>query len=199
MTVNGCVGSATYNDFICAESIPQANFYSNINSFSEPSQNIVFTNASNGATNYIWNMGDGNLYYTTDVEHNFQNTANGSTIWLTAISSLGCMDSTSISIPFEDGVIFYIPNTFTPDGNNFNQTFLPIFTSGFDPYNYELNIFNRWGELIFQSFDSKSGWDGSYGEFGLDAQDGTYVYKIIYKIPQDDDYRVVHGFVNLIR
>jgi gliding motility-associated-like protein len=112
---------------------------------------------------------------------------------------LGCTDSYQITIEYQEGEIFYIPNTFTPDGDNYNQTFKPIFTSGFDPYNFEMYIFNRWGEILFETNDVKMGWDGSYGVDGRDVQEGTYTYKIIYKNPKVDERKIVVGHVTLIR
>jgi gliding motility-associated-like protein len=62
-----------------------------------------------------------------------------------------------------------VPNTFTPDADEHNQLFTPVFTSGFSPDNFEMTIFNRWGELVWQSFDHTEGWDGSFGLKGLNA------------------------------
>jgi gliding motility-associated-like protein len=112
---------------------------------------------------------------------------------------LGCTDTYQVTIEYQEGEIFYIPNTFTPDGDNYNQTFKPIFTSGFDPYNFEMYIFNRWGEVIFETHDVNMGWDGSYGTDGRDVQEGAYTYKIIYKNPKVDERKIVVGHVTLIR
>ncbi|MBM3456712.1 MAG: T9SS type B sorting domain-containing protein, partial [Bacteroidetes bacterium] len=75
--------------------------------------------------------------------------------------------------------------------------FYPVFTAGFDPANFNIEIYNRWGELVFQSFNSDKGWDGSYN--GTRCQDGTYHWKIMYKNPDLDEYKIVSGHVNLIR
>jgi gliding motility-associated-like protein len=199
MTVNGCVGTVTYDDFICAESIPVASFSPNINSFTESSQAIELINQSIGASSYSWNMGDGTFYTTTDVTHMYGQTSSGQTIWLTATSDLGCVDSTSITIPYEDAIIYYIPNTFTPDGNEFNNIFLPVFTAGIDFHTFEMSIFNRWGEVIFYSDDPTRGWEGTFGNQGLDVQSGVYTYLISFKTPQLDDRQIITGHVNLIR
>ena len=75
---------------------------------------------------------------------------------------------------------FYVPNAFTPDGDYANQTFQPVFTSGYDPYDYHLQIFNRWGEIVFESYNAARGWDGHYGDGGL-VDDGVYVWVIEFK------------------
>ncbi|MEY4602969.1 MAG: hypothetical protein RIT43_261, partial [Bacteroidota bacterium] len=74
-------------------------------------------------------------------------------------------------------------------------------TSGFDPYDYVLYIFNRWGEIIFESRNPYVGWDGSYGsnnEVEL-VQDGTYTWKIEFKTTMNDERKMVVGHVNVIR
>ena len=199
MTVNGCIGTSTYTDFICAEQLTNASFFTNVFSFSQNSQTVDLINQSTGAVSYSWNMGDGTFYSTTDVSHLFNDNSDGQTIWLTAYSVLGCVDSVSMTIPYEDGIIYYIPNTFTPDGNEFNNTFKPIFSSGIDFYSFEMGIYNRWGELIFFTKDLNEGWEGTYGVDGQKAQNGTYTFLITYKTPQVDFRKTITGHVNLIR
>ena len=70
--------------------------------------------------------------------------------------------------------LIYIPNTFTPDGDENNNTWLPVFTSGFDPQDFYLTIYNRWGELIFKSYNSTIPWDGTYNN--TKCQDGVYTW-----------------------
>jgi len=199
ITASGCTGQATYQDFICVDPIPSAAFVATPNFFSQPNQTIAFQNSSQGAVTYIWNTGDGTNYFSENISHTFSETADGYTVGLTAISELGCMDSTYYTLPYTEGIIFFIPNTFTPDGNNFNNMFLPIFSSVIDPQSYELAIYNRWGELIFKSFNLEMGWDGSYGNFGIDCPAGTYIYTMMFKIPTENNAKVFSGHVNLLR
>jgi len=98
-------------------------------------------------------------------------------------------------------LLFYIPNCFTPDDDEHNQFFQPIFTSGFDPSDYNLFIYNRWGEVVFESHDATVGWDGSYGgkrEINV-VQDGVYTWKIEFKTTDTDERKMVVGHVNVIR
>jgi gliding motility-associated-like protein len=176
-----------------------AAFSTNPTEFTEPTQSVSFSNNSVGATSYSWNFGDAQSSTDENPVHLYSNTTNGYTITLTATSALGCTDTYQVSIGYQEDEIFYIPNTFTPDGDNYNQTFKPIFTSGFDPFNFEMLIFNRWGEVVFETHDVKVGWDGSYGTNGRDVQEGSYTYKITYKNPQLDERKIVVGHVSLIK
>ncbi len=90
--------------------------------------------------------------------------------------------------------VVYFPNTFTPDGDEFNQHFKASYEC--DIYSYELSIYNRWGELLFFSNDPDAIWDGTYN--GKVVPNGTYIYKVVY----EDDYAIVKridGHVNVIR
>ena len=160
---------------------------------------MSFYNSSVGATSYSWDFGDSQNSTDENPVHNYSSTNNGYTITLTASSSLGCTDTYQVTIEYLEGEIFYIPNSFTPDGDNFNQTFKPVFTSGFDPYNFEMLIYNRWGNLIFETHDVNVGWDGSYGTEGRDVQQGIYTYKITYKNPRIDERKTVVGHVTIVR
>jgi gliding motility-associated-like protein len=93
--------------------------------------------------------------------------------------------------------LYYIPNSFTPDGNEYNQMWLPVFTAGFDPYNYYLAIYNRWGEMVFESNDATQGWDGTYGIYN--CQDGLYVYEVHFGTKTTSAKYTLTGHFNLIR
>jgi gliding motility-associated-like protein len=198
-TENGCSNTLTLNDYICVENPPVASFTTNTNVFTEPIQTVSFVNNTVGATTYSWEFGDTQSSTIENPIHTYSNITSGYTITLTATSALGCVDTYDLTIQYQEDEIFYIPNSFTPDGDNFNQTFKPIFTTGFDSYNFEMIIYSRWGEIVFETHDANMGWDGSYGTDGRDVQDGSYTYKIIYKNPQKDERTIVVGHVSLVR
>ena len=144
-------------------------------------------------------FGDGGTSNDFAPSHIYLDTEDGANIILIASSTHGCTDTATFDIPFDPGFIYYIPNSFTPDGDMVNQTFNPIFSSGIDIYHYTMNIYNRWGELIFVSNDPSIGWDGSYGLNGLDCEAGIYNFEVIVKFPNVDERTKLLGVVNLIR
>ncbi len=85
----------------------------------------------------------------------------------------GCKVQDDVAIYYDP--LIYVPNTFTPDENVFNNDFRAITQNIID---FKMTIYNRWGEIIFQSFDKDSAWNGYYG--GSKAQDGTYIWVIKY-------------------
>ena len=91
-----------------------------------------------------------------------------------------------------------MPNTFTPDQDEFNQTWAPIFTSGFDPFDYHLSIYNRWGELIWESFNPNTSWDGTYGTHTA-VEEGTYTWEIVFVTKTKEDKQKITGTLNVLR
>lgn len=125
-------------------------------------------------------------------------TPTTSTVYtLTIVDANGCIGIDSVLITVNEDVIYYVPNAFTADGDEFNQLFKPVFTSGFDPFDYNLTIFNRWGETIFESNNHDIGWDGTYN--GNTVQNGTYIWRIEFKEITSDKRQTITGHVTKLR
>jgi gliding motility-associated-like protein len=197
MTYPGnCVNSYTAVDAVCVEADPIAAFSANPTQV-DINNPVNFSNESTGAVEYEWNFGDfSGLFNETNPVHSYE-APGFYLVYLVAFTDFGCSDTASQAILVEEPLIYYIPNTFTPDNDQFNPTFKPVMTQGMDIFGYQLLIFNRWGEVLFESNDAEFGWDGTYG--GNVVQDGTYVWKIRYRLIGVDKPQERMGHVNLIR
>lgn len=198
-SANGCTNSVTYTDYIYVENIPDPSFVPSIYTLLSLDTEVSFDNNSSGASNYEWDFGDGTPIVTTmNPTHEFPTDAtSGYLVTLYGYSPLGCLDSFTTIIQVNEEVIYYIPNTFTPDGDEYNQTWQPIFTAGFDPFDWHITIMNRWGQVIFESSDPEEGWDGTFN--GRMVQDGTYVWTIEFKTIASDERRTDTGHVNITK
>ena len=157
-----------------------------------------FTNTSIGATSYQWDFGDGSSSSQEHPNHLYEVEGIESfTVYLIATSEFGCIDSTSATISVKEEVLIYVPNTFTPDGDVHNNTFFPVITQGIELQNYVMIIYNRWGEIIFESHDVSIGWDGTYK--GNMVQSGTYTYTIEIKHIGISTRERIVGHVNVLR
>ena len=198
---NGCVGSITQTNVIRVDETPVANFVYSPEQVTEINNTVEFTNQSYGAVSYAWNFGNGQTSALTNPVIDYGTEVTTYNVMLTAVSALGCKDTTIKVIRVEEELIFFIPNTFTPDGGVFNEIFVPVFVSGYDPYDYVMYIFNRWGEMVFETHDVDKGWNGKYGVDGPNVPDGTYVWKIEVKTKSDSTGQrsTFTGHVNVLR
>ncbi len=135
---------------------------------------IKFTDQSEKATVWDWDLGDGAS--TTDQYFSHTYTDTGTFIVTQiAINPYGCMDTIQHHIRIDGEPTMFIPNTFTPDENGVNDVFLPKM---YGVREFKMDIYDRWGSLIFSSTDSKIGWNGKVKGTGETVKDDTYVYVI---------------------
>jgi gliding motility-associated-like protein len=199
-TALGCYGSTTLSQAICVHEDPVAGFYW------EPAQptildpNITIVDNSSNAVSWqyaIQGQGTSNEQ-NPDVAFVDVNEETIFQICQTVTSPLGCTADTCLDVTVYENILFYVPNSFTPDGDLFNETFTPVFTAGVDPYDYHLMIFNRWGEVIFESYNFDTGWDGHYGDGGL-VNSGVYIWQIEFGEKLSDKKQTHRGHVTVLK
>jgi gliding motility-associated-like protein len=200
-TGNGCTNSSTSPLVINAYPFPVAAFSLNSTVLDLPYDVLVCTNMSVGATSYNWSFGDGATSTATNPSYLYS-TVGTFPVQLIATSALGCADTAYAEVTTSADIVF--PNVFTPnpDGSSggtydiaslTNDVFFP-YTSGV--VDFELQIFNRWGELIFETFDIKQGWDGYYR--GKICQQDVYIWKAKVKLNNGKEFNKT-GDVTLLR
>jgi gliding motility-associated-like protein len=199
-TALGCVWDTTFNDYLCAYPVPFADFSINPQTMTVLNTTGTFSNYSSSADTYEWDFGDGS---STSIEfepiHSFPTSSSGNyLITLVASTNFGCTDTATRTVMVQESQLIFVPNTFTPDGNEYNQTWLPIITADFDPYEYSCFIYNRWGAIIWENHNHEIGWDGKDAN-GFDITQGTYTWKIILKSPYSDNRKAYVGHLNLLR
>ena len=198
----GCVSSRLDTSAICVYEQPIALFTADRYVFSSLETPVVqFTNQSQFATVYFWKFGDNQTSFTEHPIHTYADGANKYIVKLNASNSVGCQDSAFKTITVIQDIAIYVPNTFTPNKDGINDIFLPTLTDGFIKETYHLTIFNRWGELIFESRDENLGWDGlcKNTETEEGCQIGTYIWKINIEVSESSEIKFYIGHVNLIR
>jgi gliding motility-associated-like protein len=196
---NGCSNTQSVPNMIEIINQPIADFSASSYSLQSTNTSVDFSNQSINATSYNWSFGDGSANSSVvNPSHIFPDVESQKyVVTLIAYNALGCPDTIRKIIEVIEEIIYYIPNTFTPDNDEFNQSFNPVFTSGFDPFDFTMLIFNRWGEIIFETHNDKIGWDGTYN--GEICQDGSYTWKIEFKTKKNDERKMIVGHVNIIR
>lgn len=159
---------------------------------------VCFTNQSIGATNYLWNFGFTGANSTSilsdpcDVLYPNDKAAFYPTK-LYAINQFGCIDSVTQSIEIVGSFILYIPSAFTPNGDGINDV-LEIAADGL--VNFDMKIFNRWGEKLFETNDPTIFWDGKHQ--GIIVPIGSYPYSVQIK-DLTGFVKTFYGTVNVVR
>jgi len=154
---------------------------------------VEFINSTTGGNSYLWDFGGLGTSTQFNPTYTFPESVTNYTVILIAYNG-SCTDTARAIIAINDILIYYVPNAFTPDGNEFNQTFQPVFTAGYDPFDFNMQLFNRWGETIFETNDAAIGWDGSYK--GKVVPNGVYTWRIEFKTTASDERIILVGHVN---
>jgi gliding motility-associated-like protein len=192
-TNHGCENRFTLDQPLVVYPNPTAGFTWTIDQNSELPTVLVTDNTSNDVVTIAYNWGDG----TGDELTYHQYDANGSfEITQVVTNSFGCNAYYSEPIEAYNGVQFYIPSAFTPDDNNYNETFMPVVT-GSNITLYVFRVFDRWGEEIFTTTKAGEGWDGNYK--GEPVQDGAYSWSVDMIVRGRPEPIVKKGSVILMR
>ena len=169
-----CQFSASSYEFMLSND--PVNFYDN--SFTDPNYNIDLIS-------WEWDFGDGVISNDQNPSHIYDYPGLYY-VWLTIEDENGCTHKTMKTINVLEEFFSYSPNAFSPNGDGINDTFQPILTD-IDFNTYELNIFNRWGDIIFKTENYSKSWDGTFN--GEPMIGGVYTYKINYKTRRGVDQK----------
>ncbi len=174
-TVNGCYDTIVKTIVIPPK--PKAGFYYNTTNGLNIGATFNFIDTSLHSVDYYWEFGDGN----TSTDQNPSNTFyNNGVYYISQIvtSALGCTDSIAIPITINtvtEEIDQLIPNAISPNGDDKNDVWKLDFLQFVDAI-VTVDIFNRWGQIIFHSDGYNAPWDGTYD--GVLVPDGTYFYVI---------------------
>ncbi len=195
----GCSDFMMQKDVIFFNDNPIADFMYSPARITEQENYVNFQNTSIDAVNYKWHFPEGKSSTKEHPGAFIGPEAGDYTVELIAISELGCRDTIRKIVRVEEELLFFIPNAFTPDGSEENEIFKPIFVAGFNPLDYQMIIYNRWGEAIFETNDTNIGWGGQYGVSSGVGQTGMYQWKIVVGNNYNDERKTFTGNVTLLK
>lgn len=160
---------------------------------------IYFHNTSTSAERYHWDIA-GMAYSTLpDTSFLFTNTVPGVyPVCLIAYNYNDCPDTTCYDVTIEDILEPYVPNAFTPNGDGNNDGFF-MSTNGPTITDFEMLIYDRWGQQVFSTEDPHEEWLGSYKNGGKILSTGVYVYRIRFEVARTQTKRELMGYVTLLK
>jgi gliding motility-associated-like protein len=181
----GCVDTA----FVTVTLFPTAFVQTNPDVYAIPGDEIQLNATSTTPGNYTWSP---STYLSCiNCQYPFTFTEQEITYTVEYTDQNGCKAKDKVTIYFDP--LVYIPNTFTPNDDENNQSFS---VTAYNVQWFELIIYNRWGEELYQMTSTSDFWDGTYK--GYKCQDGTYIWKLTYK-DLKNYITEQNGHINLIR
>ena len=195
ITTNGCVDTVVYSlpNLVTVYPVPTALYSADplVTSIFDP--DVTFTDLSSNNVSCVLYFGDGDSSSNCSAVHTYQQYGIYHSYQVVE-NSYGCKARYYIDIEIKPEFRFFIPNAFTPTGNGLNDVFMPKIMGVRD---YHFMIFDRWGQLFFETDDINTGWDGTFK--GNKCQEDVYVWKITcVDLPEQMDHTYV-GHVSLIR
>ena len=189
LTVRNLAGESVRNGIIKVYQNPSAIFDAYPVNVVNNEQIVIFYSYSYFADNHLWMFGDGETSTEENPYHKYEKEGTYE-VSLKVTTSEGCVDSASMETPvvveWKTGEIMF-PNVFKwnesgPTGGQWDEGVYPGMDNVFRPFfenviEYRLQIFNRWGALIYESYELQKGWDGYFGNGSL-APQGVYVWKV---------------------
>jgi len=198
---NGCSDSIMLTNYITVYSHPVADFSLSPQPTDIMNATIYFADHSTdayGIANWLWQFGDGtdSTGIVKNPQHTYLDTGRYC-VTLQVTNIHGCVATTVNCLYISPFFVIYVPNAFTPNSNGVNDLFT---AKGVGILNYEMWIFDRWGQQLYYTTDIYGGWSGvvQHGSSGQQAQEDTYVWLIEVTDIFHKDHRYV-GRVTLIR
>ncbi len=194
----GCNQSVTMTDLVCVNPNPSASF---VWSPIEPILGgpVVFENTSLGGSTYSWDI-NGQTASGETVTYNVPSAISDEfQACLEVVSLGGCLDAQCYTVSLSSESFIFVPNSFTPDADGTNDVFAPVIVGLTSDFRYSLKVFNRWGDVIFETNDPYEVWTGNVHKGGYYADADAYVYEITLQLrPGEPPFRKV-GSIVLVR
>ncbi len=200
-STQGCKNTAVYPQMITVWPTPDARFTWNPEVVTEIKPVINFSNLSTGASTYQWMFGDDDSSSIVNPFHKYPG-AGEYEVQLVAVTNKGCKDTAHALLKVLEQYSFYAPTAFSPDGDRINDFFY-IIAHGIKKEGFLLEIYDRWGEVIwstdkfYNDLERTEKWDGSVKSGEL-APIGTYTWRCVFR-DVFDRTQMEAGAVTIIR
>lgn len=192
----GCQTDTVFQDWITILPSPTAGFDFTPDQPSSLEPTVTFSDESSGAISWFWDFGTGVTTNARNPIYTYPDTGMFQVMQVVTHPS-GCTDTLLQLIDIRPEIRYFLPNAFTPNGDTKNDTFKGVGVME-GATNFELSIWNRWGERIFITSDPEEGWNGRKSNSGELSPNGVYIVTVRFTGPRGEDYEL-KGLATLIR
>ncbi|MGB1031250.1 MAG: PKD domain-containing protein, partial [Flavobacteriales bacterium] len=196
-SAQGCLSDTVITDAFEVYPFPSIDYVANPAQVTMLSPELNITDQTTDAIYWEFSLPNGDQIEANEIDYLFTE-AGEYHFDLYVENDFGCGDSTRIFIEVLQEILVHIPNAFSPDGDGLNEVFVPVLND-IDVEEYEFEIYNRWGEVIFTTDQPGKGWKGDVRNGDYFAQNGVYTYKLILTESTLSDTREFTGHVTLLR
>lgn len=192
----GCVTNVTLPNYIQVTPPPVAGFTYNPNNPTNLNPEISFIETSENETEWLWDFGNGDSSNQPNPIYTYPDTGYYN-VTLYVSQASGCTDSIMQIIDVSPEYTYFLPNAFTPNYDNKNDGFKGKGVM-WTLQDFEMTIFNRWGEAIFQTSDPNEAWNGRKNNNGQPSPGGVYVYLVTLTDGRGEAFEY-KGYATLVR
>ena len=192
----GCQIDTAFGDLITTLPSPIADFSADASEVSRLNPIVTFMDESVDAIRWNWLFDGFGLSFEENPVYTFRESGRKQ-VRLIVTADNGCTDTTYSEILVVPDIAYKLPNAFTPNGDGNNDTFFGVGNAE-EAEVFQLTIWNRWGELIFETNDADEGWNGQKFNTGKIVPNGVYVVTVSY-VNYEDVVTNLQGFVTVLR
>jgi gliding motility-associated-like protein len=200
LTVSFGTGCSTTDSVVCMINVipkPDASFTWMPQPVDILNPTVYFENTSLYSATWFWTFGDGGTSTAENPIHTYPDIGVYPVVLYVTSATGGCLDSVPGMIEINDIITAYIPNSFSPNGDNNNDVF-NIYGHGISADSFELMIFDRWGNKILDTKNMNEGWNGAVNNKGEVVEEDVYVYRFLYKDVRGKKHKAI-GHVTIVK
>lgn len=200
---DGCYEDTVLTNYIQSNGYPVASFEYSPGHPTMLNSEVSFINLSSNNTENYWEFFEGDPSIGTSLEENpvfyFPDNSPGIyPVYLQVSNIFNCIHDTVVYIEVFEDFLIYLPNSFTPDGDGYNDYFGPVGTD-LNPNDYSMKIYDRWGKMVFETKDLNQKWNGADASSDYFVQSGVYVYRIVVRSATTYEKKEITGNITVIR
>ncbi|MFZ4784111.1 MAG: PKD domain-containing protein [Flavobacteriales bacterium] len=195
---NGCADTLIMHNLVETFPLPVASFDISMREVSILFPEVEFENTTTDGSAYLWTFGDGESSTTEHPMHEY--TYPGVyPVTLTVTNTYGCEGRITDEVVVTNDFQVYIPNSFTPNNDGLNDVFMPVMEGMEFVTRYEFQVFNRWGEVVWETTNPNIGWAGNPKGEDYYSESETYSYQLIIEIEQSAETKVYRGLMTMVK